>query len=227
MNFHLVHVSENAKIGKISVTYTSNDSCPSTCSLKGNGCYGEMGPISMFWKKVSDGKYGTQDFDAFCKELKTMNGLVVRLNVVGDLPHTNGYINGSMIKKMVVALKKKVPFTYTHHNMEIPENREIVKMANENGLTINLSADNMKDADTYMGYNIGPVVTTMPANCENVTFTPNGNKIVKCPAAYKDNVTCQSCMLCAKSNRKVIIGFPAHGSKKKSVEAVFNAKSIS
>jgi hypothetical protein len=225
MNFHLIHISDNAKIGKISATYTSEDSCPDTCSLK-KCCYGKAGPISLFWKKVSNGQYG-MDFDSFCNELRKMNGLVVRLNVVGDLPHNNGYIDGPKVKKLAVSLKKKVPFTYTHHNMEIPENREIVKMANENGLTINLSADNMKDADTYMEYNIGPVVTTMPVNCENVTFTPNGNKIVKCPAVYKENVTCQSCMLCAKSNRKVIIGFPAHGVKKKSVEAVFNAKSFS
>ena len=222
MNFHLVHVSDNRKIGKISVTYTSSDSCPPTCKLKNSGCYGESGPIALFWKKVDSNQYGTSDFNSFCNELKNMNGLMVRINSVGDLGHTNGYINTSMLEKMTSALKKKIAFTYTHHDMTIPENRAAIKKANDNGFTINLSADNLADVDQYVSYGIGPVVSVIPEKSENVMYTPGGNKIVKCPASYKENVTCQSCKLCTIANRKTVIGFPAHGTKKKAAEMVFN-----
>lgn len=48
--YHFTRVSGNAKCGPIPVTTTSADSCPPTCSFKGNGCYAESGPLAMHWK---------------------------------------------------------------------------------------------------------------------------------------------------------------------------------
>jgi hypothetical protein len=56
--YHFTRVSGNAKCGPIPVTTTSADSCPPTCSFKGNGCYAESGPLALHWKAVSSGKRG-------------------------------------------------------------------------------------------------------------------------------------------------------------------------
>jgi hypothetical protein len=222
MNFHLISVSSNKKTGPIAVTYSSQDTCPDSCPLKnGGGCYAEYGNVNIHWNRTTNGTYGS-NWDVFCNSIKNMNSIVFRHNVAGDLPSVNGKIHHEMMKQLVKSSEGKKGFTYTHHDVSISENREIIKECNDNGFTINLSANNMSQVDEYINLGIGPVVTVLPENTEKTIITKSGNKIVVCPATYKDNVTCKSCMLCAKSNRKVVIGFPAHGTKKKSAEMVFN-----
>jgi len=50
--------------------------------------------------------------------------------------------------------------------------------------------------------------------------TPAGRKVATCPATYRDDVTCASCQLCQRKDRKVIVGFPAHGMRKKAASAI-------
>lgn len=87
-----------------------------------------------------------------------------------------------------------------------------------NGFTINLSAENMDQVDEYVAMGIAPVVTILPMNAEKVTFTPNGNKVVRCPA--NETITCKTCKLCQRAERDFVIGFTAHGSRKKKVEKI-------
>jgi hypothetical protein len=107
--------------------------------------------------------------------------------------------------------------------MRLVDNREIVKDSNNNGFIINLSANNLKHADTLINMGIGPVVVIQ--NTENGTradtVTTDGNKVVTCPATYREGVTCLSCRLCAR-NRDVIVGFPAHGIRKGIVKKIAN-----
>jgi len=42
----------------------------------------------------------------------------------------------------------------------------------------------------------------------------------------RNDVQCATCGICANATRKAIIGFPAHGSGAKRVQAVFFAKVI-
>ncbi len=46
--------------------------------------------------------------------------------------------------------------------------------------------------------------------------TPDGNLVVICPNTT-DNVTCKDCGLYQIATRKTIVGFPAHGVRKKTV----------
>ena len=48
--------------------------------------------------------------------------------------------------------------------------------------------------------------------------TPDGRRVVVCPATYRDDVNCKSCGLCQKA-RDVIVGFPAHGARKGRIAA--------
>lgn len=55
------------------------------------------------------------------------------------------------------------------------------------------------------------------------TVTPAGNKVIVCPATYKDNVTCKSCKLCSIAKRPFIVSFPVHGTFKKKASQVVNS----
>ena len=47
-----------------------------------------------------------------------------------------------------------------------------------------------------------------------VRYTPQGRKIVLCPAQSMLNMTCSQCQLCQLKDRSYIIGFEAHGNGK-------------
>ena len=94
--------------------------------------------------------------------------------------------------------------------------------ANAGGFTVNLSANTLAHADELAALAIGPVAVVLDATEGERAdaVTPAGRKVVTCPATYRDNVTCASCKLCAVADRKVIVGFPAHGFRAKKARAV-------
>jgi hypothetical protein len=216
-HFHLTLVSNNAKTGKIPVSTSSADTCPKTCG-QFETCYAKTGPLALHWKKITAGARGTnlREFTAAIEALPA--GQLWRHNQAGDLPGTNETIDAGALAKLVKANIGKRGFSYTHKKMNA-KNAAAVKHANANGFTVNLSADTLKQADTLKAQNIGPVVVVLPANVTTNQTTPAGHKVVICPATNRNNVTCASCKLCAWPGRQVIIGFPAHGSKKNQVKS--------
>jgi len=212
--------SSNAKTGPIPVTTTSNDTCPDACPLKRNGCYADGGPLRMHWDKVSRGERGI-DLAGFCNLIESLpDSALWRMNQAGDLPGNGDSIDGDALADIVSANNGRKGFTYTH-KPPTHENQAAINWANFNGFTINLSANNLEQADELAGLNVGPVVTILPSDSTENTTTPSGARVVVCPATQRDNVTCSSCGLCQKQNRP-IIGFPAHGSSHKKASAVAN-----
>ena len=128
------------------------------------------------------------------------------------LPHTNGVIDADMVDQLVRANGASAGFTYTHPAPVI--NSDVIRDCNDRGFTVNLSANNARQADAYAGMGIAPVVTVLPIDAPKVSRTPAGRKIVRCPAKGDGDITCTRCGLCAKADRDYIIGFPAHGSRK-------------
>ena len=109
-----------------------------------------------------------------------------------------------------------------NHNLGYIWNREQIRSANENGFTINLSGNTLEHADKLAALNIGPVVCLLPQDISGnqTVTTPRGRKVVVCPATYRDDTTCKSCGLCQIRDRKVIVGFPAHGASKKAASQI-------
>lgn len=213
-------VSKNVKTGPIPVSMTEHTSCPTACPLSGkNGCYAETGPMTWTWKKVADKGMVWNDF---CNKVnKLPKRTLWRHNQAGDLPTLDRtVIDGDKIKMLVTANKGKRGFTYTHYDPSIAENAELITFMNKNGFTCNLSADNAQEADDLLALNIAPVVAIIPMDSGKVNYTPKGNKIVTCPAQTIDNVTCMTCGLCQKVDRDYIIGFMAHGARKKYVSSI-------
>ena len=84
------------------------------------------------------------------------------------------------------------------------------------GLVINLSADNIEQADSHYELGIAPVTVVLSEDAPNMgNKTPNGLPIVVCPAQTQEDMACNICELCQKRDRKSIVGFKAHGSRRK------------
>jgi hypothetical protein len=176
----------------------------------------------MHWSAVSKGQRG-MTLAQFCAAIESLpEGTLWRHNQAGDLPGHDGDINRYDMLEIVMANSGRRGFTYTHKPMT-KNNASIVKRANKLGFTVNLSADTVAQADEYAAMGIAPVVLTVPENTRHNFTTPAGNKVVICPAETH-GVTCADCKLCAWSERKAIIAFPAHGSRKNHITAskVFN-----
>jgi len=173
---------------------------------------------------VTEGARGFA-WSVFCAAIKRLpNNQLWRYGQAGDLPGEGEQINESELNELVSANKGKRGFTYTH-KYKLVKNFAIIRKANANGFTINLSANSPKHADFLTAQNCGPVVCVLPSNQTSNLLTPAGNRIVICPAAIRDNVSCMTCRLCANPNRKIIIGFPAHGVSKGKIDRM-NEKAL-
>lgn len=215
MNYSLTAISSNSKTGPIPTTVSNRGTCPDACPLKSNGCYADSYYTSMHWNKVTSGERGT-DWNTFINSIKALPKRILwRHNVSGDLVGANDTINSQALKELVTANKNKSGFTYTHYPMLSANNIQAVKHANDNGFTVNLSANDLNQADNYKALAIAPVVVIVSEDTEKVSYTPTGNKVVVCPAQTSDKVTCSSCGLCQLANRDYIIGFRVHGTFKK------------
>ena len=201
----------NRKTGPIPTTRSPASTCPDSCGLKGNGCYAENAPLIWAW---TDDTVKGCDFDALLMKIRRIPvGNLWRHNEAGDLDFET-------LERLVAANSGRRGFTYTHHvPTQNPRRLADLRAANANGFTINLSADNVLIADRYVTLGL-PTVVVLSQKAPNVSYTPAGNKIVACPAEKSDRVTCATCGLCALPKRDYIIGFRAHGSRKKTAERV-------
>jgi hypothetical protein len=227
MQVHLTLKSANVKTGPIPVSTTEKKSCPSDCPHI-TSCYAKSGPLALHWNKVSNKDRGSS-WNTFINQIKQFDpGQLWRHNQAGDLPGAGNKIDKVKIQSLVSAnnAAQALGFTYTHkpvlgRDPVAKENKVIIKNANQAGFTINLSADNLKQADQLMKLKIAPVVTLLPEDYEDKSITPAGNTVIVCPAQTRDNVSCSTCKLCANVNRSVIIGFKAHGTAKKAASKIF------
>lgn len=161
----------------------------------------------------------------------------VRLWQAGDMPGEGNHITSiKELDRLIEAVDGLEVFTYTHKPV-IPskgvskklaeQNARKIKHLNDNGVSVNLSGNNATHADTLVNLNIGPVTTVLPSNATKNMTTPEGRKIVICPAVLSDYISCATCggdrgALCARNARNYIIGFPAHGMRKVAASEVAN-----
>ncbi len=219
--FHITFKSKNVKVGKMAVTTSTATTCPTSCPFKSNGCYADSGPLKLHWDKVTREERG-DDWATFISKIKDLpTGSKWRHNQAGDLPGDMEKLDNEKCIELAKANKGKRGFTYTHYDvLDNFQNAITVNMMNHLGFTVNVSANNLEHADQLCDLNIAPVATVLPIEQTTNTVTPKGRKVVVCPATYKDDVSCASCMLCEKWDRNVVVGFPAHGTSKKKAAAI-------
>ena len=200
---HLTPKSKNVKTGDIPVSTTEAQTCPPACPFNNaneGGCYAESGPLKMHWMKVSDRARG-DTWPVFLGKITNLKADTLwRHNQAGDLPGRNDQLDATACMELTQANEGKRGFTYTHYPViESERNRIIVTQMNRSGFTVNLSANNLAHADQLADLDAG--------------------KVVVCPAAVRDDVSCATCQLCQRQ-RDFIVGFPAHGTSKKKADAV-------
>lgn len=214
-------VSGNRKTGPIPTTMTERSSCPTTCPFYDKGCYAKTGHTVIHWRRLGAKGFTWNEFIHKVKSLP--KGQLWRHNVAGDLPHNDGVINYTMLRELMQANKGKKGFTYTHHDVSIHENHVAIETANLSGFTVNVSTESVEAADKIMSHETHPLPAVAVINsAESRRFfkTSSGRQVVVCPATIHDNVTCNTCGLCQKADRKFIIAFPAHGVAKKTVNSI-------
>jgi len=221
--YHITLESSNVKTGPIPVSTSPNSTCPPACPFMSNGCYAKQGPLAWHWRKVNEGKRGVPWADFLGLISSIAPGSLWRHNQAGDLPGEGDDIDSGMLAQLVRANQGKRGWTYTHkpvtgNSPQAVGNAASVRHANRNGFRINLSADNLAEADELADVDCGPVVVVLPSDSPHTVKTPAGRKVVVCPA-QRGSVTCADCGLCAAS-RSVIVGFLAHGRSSKKVESV-------
>lgn len=229
LRVHLTPRAYNAKLGPMPVSTTTATTCPDACGLKNRGCYAQSGPIAYGWRNVTNGysHINNDNWEAFCIKIAALpEGTVWRHNQAGDLPGINNTLDRKSLRKLVNANRGKHGFTFTHKPLNSIADRRAILQSNTEGFTINLSADTMAQADSLIALNIAPIVIVLAEKhgVKHDLRTPDGHAIVTCPATYRKDVTCLSCQLCRRANRKVIVGFPAHGTSAKIVANIARTK---
>jgi len=242
--YHMTLQSKNKKVGKMPVTTSTATTCPTSCPFKANGCYAYGYPLKGHWDKVTEGERG-DDWPTFISKIKALPPMQKwRHNQAGDLPGDMEELDGDKCVDLARANEGKRGFTYTHYDvLDNFQNAIIVNVMNHLGFTVNVSANNLDHADKLCDMDIAPVATVLPIEWERKNkkekgetvwlealedyrkriadlHTPKGKKVAVCPATYKDDVSCASCMLCEKWDRNVVVGFPAHGTSKKKASAI-------
>jgi len=214
MQVHLTLKSANVKTGPIPVSTTEKASCPSNCAVR-DACYAASGPLALHWAAVSNGTRGTS-WGQFCETIAQLpDGQLWRHNQAGDLPAVGGSVDAVKLGQLVAANAGKRGFTYSHHRDAA--SIAWIRHANQWGFTVNLSANDLADADALADHQAGPVVVVLPSTQNQNTTTPAGRTVVVCPATQRDDVSCATCQLCQRQ-RAAIVGFPAHGTKKRVID---------
>jgi len=188
------------------------------CPFKKAGCYAENYGLNFLWNRVDAGTAGT-NWSTFCNAIEALPPATLwRYGQAGDLPNQAGHIDGEALGHLVQANIGKRVIAYTHCNPLLGNNAKYIRGANDWGFTVNLSANTLEHADTLSNYQLGPVVVVLPSDQLENTTTPCGRRVVICPTYTRDDITCQTCGLCAIADRQTIIGFPAHGTGAKKAE---------
>lgn len=214
MQIHLTLKSANVKTGPIPVSTSAKSTCPADCAMRGE-CYAASGPLAIHWAAVSAGTRGTS-FGEFCQSIAALpDGQLWRMNQAGDLPGDGSTVDAAALGQLVHANIGKRGFTYSHYRDA--DSIGWIRHANNWGFTVNLSANDLSDADTLADMDAGPVVCVLPSTQTSNTTTPAGRKVVVCPATQRDDVSCATCQLCQRQ-RSAIVGFPAHSTRRRVID---------
>lgn len=205
MKTHVTLVSSNAKTGPLATTYREQSTCPTTCPLMGNGCYA-TGRIFAIAKK-----HGKEDLKAVRDLVITLKrGQGLRLNVSGDFLADDGTPDLDYIAAVnhVAAFRPDVKIIAYTHAWRILDPKMFV-------FGVNASCDT--DADIAEARAAGWGTVTVGAEDGS---TIAGTRVVRCPAEYRDDTTCASCMLCSKTpDLPTTVTFTPHGAGKKRAAA--------
>lgn len=207
----------NKKTGSMLLVRSPRATCPEACTLKNNGCYAQNFPLALHWEKQDTTGIGWKTVLYAIKTLPL--GSLWRLFEAGDFESADGIkISPQQVVDVIEANHGRRGFGYTHYPVE--PNFTALKVMNNSGFTINVSANTMDEAVAAFHSGL-PTTVVVPRKFPKDKVVA-GVRIVVCPAQTLEgkNVTCLRCQLCQKPDRDYIIGFRSHGTKAKIVPTI-------
>jgi hypothetical protein len=212
---HVVPVSKNAKTGPMAATYRTQDSCPTTCPLLGNGCYAESGPGGGPFRMVA--KHGRDDLDALrALRYQLPRGGWLRLNVSGDFLTDDGTLDTDYVDACNELVRRRPDLNvlaYTHAWRQLdPAVFDF---------TVNASCETPAELEAARAAGWMTVVVDPGGDDSLIGTTISGARVAQCPQQYRPDVTCARCGACAANKRtRPTIAFTVHGSRKKTAAAI-------
>lgn len=220
-DLHVVARSGNAKTGDIPVTYRPMRTCEPTCPLlpkkDSGGCYG-TGRIFGLAQKLS-GERTVGDIRAKLAG-RNPNATIGRDRVVGDVikvgPDGETTFDVEYVETVAEAFTAEglTPFGYTHAWRRMTA--DDIARTKASGYALNASCESL--ADVAQALAMGLDATIANDDVPEGTMV-DGRRVVTCPAQTRDDTSCATCGLCAKTDRKAIVRFKIHGTAKKRAAA--------
>lgn len=221
-----VEKSGNEKVGKISITYASQVTCPSTCPLKDAGCYAELGRIGMITSKLNQSTMTAIEVAHAeaeqIRELAKVSIRPLRLHGVGDCSTPE---SAEIVSEACLEYKGPV-YSYTHAAATVPR-------SSWNNVSILASCETMEQVMEAQerGYATAMVVGEHPADGKAWVDEGTGQKIIPCPQQTRLGVTCNSCRMCMDDKsllaRRATIAFAAHGQRSRRVREMLKMQEVS
>lgn len=205
-----VGASGDRKTGPVSAVYTDPSTCPTRCPFKGNGCYASYGPCRLAWSRAS---VKPEELATVVRQKGVLD--IVRVNIAGDLAKPGADdIDEELVQLFIKTFCGDGITVYTYtHCAPSARNKAIVRQAISQGFTISFSCEDKETALALHAEGL-PAVLATAEECEGgpVWFHCKGGT---------DGVTCRTCKVCMKANRRVIPVFQLHGpGKKKAAKAI-------
>jgi hypothetical protein len=212
-----VENSTTSKMGPVSATYVSQNSCPPDCPFMGKGCYAEQGLVNFHTQRVNRAdptasplRVAHDEANAIRTKLSGRRDL--RLHVVGDCASTTA---ASIVSEAALSVTKRgrSVWTYTHAWRDVDR----TAWADVNVLA---SVEDPQSAQRALdeGWAVAMVVPSFP---QDAAYRHQGLKVLPCPNQTR-GVQCVDCRLCWDEprlrNAGLVIGFKPHGSRRKVVE---------
>jgi len=211
-----------SKFNKVDATYASiQKTCPSTCKLKGEGCYAELGPTGIYagrLDKEADNLTALQIARAEVKEIDSSyrgkeipNGRNLRLHVAGDcrIPSGVRIINAAVGRWKGRGGKSAWSYTHAWDRVMRDEWSNVSMLA---------SVDSIDEVPFARANGYAPSIVVTEHKSNKVYTLPGSDvKWIPCPAQTR-GVGCVECGLCLNADRLFAenkgIAFAVHGVRK-------------
>lgn len=232
----LFPTSSNPKTGNVVQTYSTPESCPARCPLKGSGCYGENFHTRLQWARADNAadprfiKSAAEMAAALMNAatLRPEGETLFRHNVAGDIaaPGTSE-IDAAVLGEIDAAIneanlclkhagRRVLGYTYTHCEI----NDYAAALISAADIVINASCETVAECKNAASYGVPAVMACADPDAAKAALKAAGLNGVQCPAQTRDT-NCDKCRLCARKNRKAVVLFALHGNgAKKAARAI-------
>jgi hypothetical protein len=229
--------SENSKISgseRVDSTYASIEAtCPSSCSLKNDGCYAQLSFVGITSNRLNKEAVDSSALEVARAEAKAIDNAYkgkripfatnLRIHVAGDSRTVKG---SKLINSAVGRWKKRGGancWSYTHAWKNVPR-------STWSNVSMLASVSSVKEAEAAREKGYAPAIVVGEfTNSKAFTLPGSDVKFIPCPAQTEPGgkrVGCSDCKLCFNADRlykgNFGIAFEAHGVRKNNIKKRLN-----